>query len=266
MKNMRKQNISAAVLTAAFALSVGFGSVSPAVAAEKIASQDDSDWSFQITPYVWLPGISANVRTLRDLPKGDVDADPVDLLDVLNFAAMAVGEVRWRRYGLIVDVSYISITAGDSTRGPLFSGVELDLDAFISTIVGTYRVVEEDGGDLDILAGARITGVDTQLTFKPGILAGRTAGKSKTWADPVFGARGQLRFGDGYFLNLYGDVGFFGVSSDLTWQAYGGLGYQVNDWFSAEAGYRYLLEDFDDDGFIYDVALHGPLVGFTFRF
>jgi hypothetical protein len=27
------------------------------------------------------------------------------------------------------------------------------------------------------------------------------------------------------------------------------------------------LEDFDvDDGFVYDVALHGPLVGFSFRF
>ncbi len=35
---------------------------------------------------------------------------------------------------------------------------------------------------------------------------------------------------------------------------------------SAQAGYRYLLEDFDDDGFVYDVALHGPLVGFSFRF
>jgi hypothetical protein len=35
---------------------------------------------------------------------------------------------------------------------------------------------------------------------------------------------------------------------------------------SAQAGYRYLLEDFDDDGFIYDVALHGPLIGFSFRF
>jgi hypothetical protein len=35
---------------------------------------------------------------------------------------------------------------------------------------------------------------------------------------------------------------------------------------SAQAGYRYLLEDFDDDGFVYDVALYGPLGGFSFRF
>ncbi len=62
-------------------------------------------------------------------------------------------------------------------------------------------------------------------------------------------------------MNLYGDVGGFGVSSDLTWQAYGGLGFQLNDWFSAQAGYRYLLEDFDDGSFVYDVALHGPLIG-----
>ncbi len=61
-------------------------------------------------------------------------------------------------------------------------------------------------------------------------------------------------------------VGGISVSSGLTWQAYGDLGYQVNDWFSAQAGYRYLLEDFDDDGFVYDVALHGPLIEFLFRF
>ncbi len=104
------------------------------------------------------------------------------------------------------------------------------------------------------------------MSFRPGILAGRSAGKNRTWADPVIGARGRAQFGDGFFLNVYGDVGGFGVSSDLTWQAYGGLGYQVNDWFSAQAGYRYLLEDFDDDGFVYDVALHGPLIEFLFRF
>ncbi len=35
---------------------------------------------------------------------------------------------------------------------------------------------------------------------------------------------------------------------------------------SAQAGFRNLLEDFDDDGFDYDVALHGPLIGFSFGF
>ena len=94
----------------------------------------------------------------------------------------------------------------------------------VSTIAGVYRVVEEDDVDLDVLAGARITMVDAELSLRPDILAGRGAGESRTWADPVIGARGRLRFGDGFFSNLYGDVGSSGVSSDLTWQACGGLG------------------------------------------
>lgn len=61
-------------------------------------------------------------------------------------------------------------------------------------------------------------------------------------------------------------MGSSGVSSDLTWQACGGLGYQVNDWFSAQAGYRCLREDFGDGSFVYDVAPHGPLIGFSVRF
>jgi hypothetical protein len=40
------------------------------------------------------------------------------------------------------------------------------------------------------------------------------------------------------------------------------IGYRFNAWLSAQVSYRYQLEDFDDEGFVYDVALHGALVEF----
>jgi opacity protein-like surface antigen len=56
------------------------------------------------------------------------------------------------------------------------------------------------------------------------------------------------------------------VSSDLTYQIYGGIGYRFKEWFSAELGYRVLDVDYDDDGFVYDLTMHGPMAGFRFQF
>ena len=64
----------------------------------------------------------------------------------------------------------------------------------------------------------------------------------------------------------HGDIGGFGASSHLTFQVYGGLGYQANDWFSAELGYRVMDVDYEDGGFVYDMTVYGPTAGFRFRF
>jgi opacity protein-like surface antigen len=56
------------------------------------------------------------------------------------------------------------------------------------------------------------------------------------------------------------------VSSDLTWQVYGGVGYAFTDWFDARVGYRYLVDDYESEGFVLDVSVQGFLVGLAFRF
>ena len=62
------------------------------------------------------------------------------------------------------------------------------------------------------------------------------------------------------------DVGGFGVSSDSTWQVMGALSYRLTDRIIARAGYRHLEVDYDNDGFVYDVELSGPILGVSFRF
>jgi len=46
----------------------------------------------------------------------------------------------------------------------------------------------------------------------------------------------------------------------------GTLQYQVADWATLAAGYRYLAVNFQDGGFRFNTALHGPILGATFRF
>ena len=77
---------------------------------------------------------------------------------------------------------------------------------------------------------------------------------------------------DDWFVMLRGDIGGFGAGSNFSWTAAGGVGYNVSDLFSIVAQYKALGVDFENDEagtpdfLLFDAIVHGPLVGFVFRF
>ena len=85
----------------------------------------------------------------------------------------------------------------------------------------------------------------------------RTASLAAYWFDPYIGLRGQYNFSKAWYLTGKGDIGGFGVGSELTWQLYGALGCQISRHVYAEAGYRYLYTDYHQNGFIYDITQSG---------
>ncbi len=89
---------------------------------------------------------------------------------------------------------------------------------------------------------------------------------SKGWVDPFVGFRGQCRLSDRTYLAGRADIGGFGVSSDLMWNAYGALGVDISERLAVELGYRYLSVDYQSGGFAYDVATKGPFVGVRIEF
>jgi opacity protein-like surface antigen len=62
------------------------------------------------------------------------------------------------------------------------------------------------------------------------------------------------------------DIGGFGVSSDLVWQVYGGVGWQMSKRTALELGYKYFAIDYSDGGFTYDVANSGVMTAFSIKF
>ncbi len=78
---------------------------------------------------------------------------------------------------------------------------------------------------------------------------------------------------DDLSLVFRGDIGGFGVGSDLTWNVAGLLLYDF-DLFGMDAsvatGYRALYQDFEDGSgankFAYDVTTQGPILGMVIRF
>ena len=87
------------------------------------------------------------------------------------------------------------------------------------------------------------------------------AGLTEWWADPILAVVARHYFSDKLYLNAYGDIGGFGVGSDLTAAAAIGPGYNFGKRWALETYYRYLYVDYENNGFVYDMNTHGLFLG-----
>jgi hypothetical protein len=180
---------------------------------------------------------------------------------------MVKGEVRNGRFGLFADVINLNLEElNTSTPGPFFSAARLDLGITIATALGLYRIAEEGESHLDVLAGARLWSVDVEVALGTGLFEGVEATDDHTWVDPVVGVKGQYGFNNKIFFKGWAMIGGFGASSDLMWEVFGGLGYQMNDVFSVSAGWRHLDVDYAHNSFLFDVNVDGPIIEASFKF
>jgi hypothetical protein len=153
-----------------------------------------------------------------------VDPSFSDLLKDLDFGAMLLAEARYDRWGLLLDGFYSKLSKDAETPGPLFSSVDATSQMGMIGPSLAYRAVLTDRFTLDVLGGARIWFVDTELDFKPGLLPGVKVDQSKSWVDRIIGLRLGVELADRFFFRALGDVGGFGVGSDLRSRCALGLG------------------------------------------
>ena len=226
-------------------------------------------WTFELTPYVWLPSLQGDVRTRARLPVAHVDESSGgngDILDNLDMAFMLLGEARHDRVGLLLDLDYLNLSSDAQTPGAQFGNAEVTSKGLLGTAAVAYRVLQKPEGFVDVIGGASLWSIDNELNFSAGLLPAASARQTKTWVDPIIGLRGGMDLGHDFFLSAYLDVGGFGIGSHFTWQALASMGYRFNDSVSARLGWRYLSVDYDDDGFLWDVDLNGPILGLAVRF
>jgi hypothetical protein len=266
----------------AVALLLASGSMMPVSAADLAPVPDTSEWRFAIAPYAWGVGLSGDVGLFGRGPV-EIDVPFSDIIEYLNFAAMAAAEAHNGTWGVFLDVNYTSLTADSSAtryleRIPAAVGLEAEVDVtqFIGTIMGQWRLVDSDEVSLDLMAGGRYwdvqNDIDVEVTVAGGGPAGITLSRElsgsdgATWVDPMLGAKVRIDTTTPVYFTGWGMVGGFGVGSDFTWDAMGGVGYQWTDKFATVLGYRALGVDYEDDGFVYDVVQQGVALGAVFNF
>jgi hypothetical protein len=221
-------------------------------------------WQFQFSPYFWLASLHGNTGTGNRTAQ--VDESFSDIFHSLKFAFMGVLEARKDKFVVLTDLEYVSIGDDRATPGPLFSGVDTKIKTFIFDPEVGYRVFQDQakGQFIDVLGGARITHISTDLTFSPRILAGQEVQASRTWADGIVGLRGKAALSKKVFVSGKFDLG--GGGSKFTWQLFAGAGYNVNPKIALIFGYRVLDVNYARNNFVYDMNQRGPILGLGFKF
>ncbi len=81
--------------------------------------------------------------------------------------------------------------------------VEAENEIFIGTFGGLYRAIETEHASLDLLAGARLWSVDTEVKLRGGLLPNQKFEEDESWVDPVIGLHGLYRFDNGIFVTKF---------------------------------------------------------------
>ena len=220
-----------------------------------------SGWSFAVSPYAWVPGITASVDTAWGTV--EVDKSSSDVLSKLDFAFMGAFEARNGRWGLIADLFYANLSQSRATPlGLLFSRARIETEAKALSAYAAYRIHEDARVSVDLMAGLRVNSVDIDLSLSPGLLPGQSFGIGETWVDPLIGGRLRFAITDHWFATAFADVGGVDIGSDLTWQVFASLGYQFNERWSVQGGWRHVSIDKEIDGRDVENDFSGPLLGF----
>lgn len=220
-------------------------------------------WHFQLTPYLWLPTISGragigNLITDTSLNVGDSDVE-------LNFGFMSTFEARKNKFIILTDLQYSDLSTERGNPGPLFSSSRGSFKTFVLDPEVGYRLLDNgEGATLDVLGGIRYWHLNATLALRAGILPATEASRSRSWVDGVVGLRGRAALSKRFFLTGKGDLG--GGGSNFTYQLFGGVGFGLTERFALIGGYRDLNVNYNKDGFLFDMSLHGPLVGLGIKF
>lgn len=248
------------LLFAGNAIAADIAPVTPEV--QPVATEDG--WTFKFAPYFWAASLSGDAGNFG-LPTVHVDASFGDIFDHLDFAAMAAGEARYGPYSIFTDIIYSKISGtGATPRGALATSASLDSKTFAGLLGVGYSLLEDDAGQLDIVAGARVWSVENTISLTGGALGGQSKSDSATWVDALGGFRGNYSITPTVYLTGWGLVG--GGGADIDWDVAAAIGYKFNDSISATLGYRALGVDYSKNGFVLDVVQRGPIMNLVVNF
>ena len=262
----------------AISATMGLLFAAPARAAE---DPYDGNLRFTFTPYLWLPSLDGTLRF--DLPNGspNVSASAGDILENLDFAFMATGDVRKGNWSAFTDFIYLDLSddnaevrsvtgPGGVVEIPINVDTHAGVKGYLWTLAASYTLIRGPAVSFDVFAGFRDAQlkpfVDWQFAGPLGLFpqAGSASDTAVIWSG-IIGLKGKIRLSESgaWFIPYYADIGWAGSSS--TWQGLIGLGYAFG-WGDMHLTYRHLHYDMDESRLINDLSLSGPTLGATFHF
>ena len=121
---------------------------------ELVPGKDPNAWGFVLEPYGWAMGLDGDVD-VRRLPTMNVNVDAKKILQSLDWAIFARGEIRKGRWGLLGDGFYAELSGSGNLGGRLYESASLNVQQGLASLALAYRIIDDRRGFLDFYAGAR---------------------------------------------------------------------------------------------------------------
>jgi len=240
--------------------------------AQDSAPTAKSEWSYLVEPYLLFPNMSGTIG-LADLPEVAVDANTNQIFGHLKMGAMLYAEASNDKWAIGSDIVYMSLAKGIKPDVVLTSvgGGEITAKQFAWEVSGLHKVTPW----MELGIGGILNSVNSGVNVSFAVQGGgappyKTKEMTQTWFDPMLIARIKSKAGEKFIYQFRGEIGGFGIGSDLAWQMQAVAGYQFSKLFSITGGYRIISLDYEtgsgQDYFHYNIDTAGPTVRFGFQF
>lgn len=227
-----------------------------------------SEWSYLVEPYLLFPNMNGTVG-LADFPEAEIDADTNEIFGNLKMGAMLYAEASNDFWAIGSDLIYMELAQGVKPGLAVGSG-EVTAKQFAWEVSGLRKVNPWLEFGVGGLLNSVNSGVDIQMDMAVFPAEFKSKEMTKTWFDPMLIARIKSREVEKIIYQFRGEIGGFGIGSDLAWQMQAVAGYRFSKLFSITGGYRIISLDYESgsgqDYFHYNIDTSGPTVRFGFQF
>jgi hypothetical protein len=227
-------------------------------------AQESSPGPWRQTLFLYAMGAAIDGDAQIGSVAVPIDLSMSDVFDALKMGGMAAYRVENDEWSFEGDLTYMNLGwRASGSRGLAGGSVDMDQLTFMAT--AGKRI----NRNLEALVSLAYFDLSSELQV--GVLnQRRRATRDADWIDPLVGLHYTLPFAGKWIFSLRGDVGGFGVGSDLTWQALTAFRRQNTERFGWFVGYRVVAFDYEDGsgaGFQrYDLVQQGPLAGISISF
>jgi hypothetical protein len=208
------------------------------------------EWKYSVTPYAWLPGVSADIPNVRSDASADISAG--DVLRHLDGAAMISGQANYGRWGLMADIAHAELSKQGVHGRNLGINTSFSVKLTTYTAAFTYNLVNQPDLSIDSVVGLRNVNATVGWNINLPNLPDPVGSKKANATDPILGVKGRHRIAAGN-------------RTDATWQAMAGVG-KAYSWGDVMLGYRALYYDMKYGEPLQKTTLAGFTLGLGFKF
>lgn len=262
INHIRKSGLLKQIIVISVLFQIGFSSS----AQDSVASKQK--WKFLADVYMMFPNMKGSVGA-GTLPDADLDVDAGDIFSHFKMGTMLYAEAVKGSWAISSDLIYMKL-AQDVTPGILISSGKVTVKQTAWEAAGLRNLLPW----LDAGIGFRLNSLSTDVELLTKNIGGSTTARNKsiaeTWVDPILIARIKSDPTKKFIYQFRGDIGGFGIGSDLAWQIQAYAGYRFSKLFQLTGGYRLISVDYgtgsNENRFLYDVDTFGPVIRFGFNF